>query len=62
MKKQQRASASIEADVDTIPSRLDELTTRSRLEESQRNRAGWRRNLLLVGLAVLVAVLIYLNR
>lgn len=43
---------------DSAPSRLDKLTSACRLAERERNAAGWRRNLLVMGVATLVAALI----
>lgn len=40
------------AELDSEPSRLDELTFHSRLEERERRAAGWRRNLLYMALIV----------
>lgn len=36
----------------TVPSRLDELTANSRLEQQERNAAGWRRNLTYLGVVL----------
>lgn len=44
-------------EADTIPSRLDDLTLHRRLEERERRRAGWRRNLSIFA-ALIVAGLI----
>ncbi|VWX63543.1 conserved hypothetical protein [Burkholderiales bacterium 8X] len=61
-KKAAPVSARIDDDIDTIPSRLDELTTRSRMEELERNKAGWRRNMLVAILVVLIVVALYVSR
>jgi hypothetical protein len=42
---------------DTVPSRLGELTLRSRLEQQEQYRSGWRRNLTIAVLLVAVCVL-----
>jgi hypothetical protein len=43
---------------DTIPSRLDELTAHRRLEQREVHRAGWRRNLSILGVVIAVAVIV----
>lgn len=45
---------------DTVPSRLGELTLRSRLDQQEQYRNGWRRNLTiaLVVIACVVAALV----
>lgn len=45
---------------DTVPSRLGELTLRSRLEQQEQYRNGWRRNLTIavVVIACVVAALV----
>lgn len=46
---------------DSAPSRLEELTLHSRLEDQERNAAGWRRNLAWASLAlVAIAMVFYL--
>ncbi|MBU1359397.1 MAG: hypothetical protein KKC85_06575 [Gammaproteobacteria bacterium] len=45
-------------DKDTVPSRLDELTENSRLEEKAQYSAGWRRNGLVIAAVVVAALLI----
>lgn len=42
---------------DTVPSRLGELTLRSRLEREEQYRNGWRRNLSIAVLLVVGCVL-----
>ena len=46
----------------TVPSRLDELTANSRLEQQERNAAGWRRNLTYLGVVLAAVVCYYLVR
>jgi hypothetical protein len=46
-----------EAELDTIPSQLQEALWDRRQEERERVAAGWRRNLSFVALAVVAAVL-----
>lgn len=41
---------------DTVPSRLGELTLRSRLEQQEQYRNGWRRNLTIAALVVIAVV------
>ena len=41
---------------DTVPSRLGELTLRSRLEREEQYRNGWRRNLSIAALVVIACV------
>ena len=41
---------------DTVPSRLGELTLRSRLEQQEQYRNGWRRNLTIAVLVVIACV------
>ena len=41
---------------DTVPSRLGELTLRSRLEQQEQSRNGWRRNLTIAALVVIAVV------
>jgi len=41
---------------DTVPSRLGELTLRSRLEQQEQYRNGWRRNLTIAALVVIACV------
>ena len=43
-------------DPDTVPSRLGELTLRSRLERQEQYRNGWRRNLTIAMLIVAACV------
>jgi hypothetical protein len=45
------------AELDSAPSRLEELTLHHRLEESERHASGWRRNLSVAALLV-IAVLV----
>lgn len=47
-----------EEEPDTIPSRLDALTSRHRLEQLNQHRAGWRRNLLIAAIVMIAAALI----
>lgn len=63
MRKKTSVDYEVDDYVDTTPSRLDQLTTRSRLEQQQRYAAGWRRNMAAAA-AVVVAVLVilYLKR
>ena len=44
------------AQLDSAPSRLDELTFDHRLQERQEYTAGWRRNLSFVALVVVVVL------
>jgi hypothetical protein len=41
---------------DTVPSHLGELTLRSRLEQQEQYRNGWRRNLTIAALVVIAVI------
>jgi hypothetical protein len=45
-----------DAEPDTVPSHLGELTLRSRLEQQEQYRNGWRRNLTVAALVVIACV------
>ena len=45
---------------DTTPSRLEELTSNSRLAQREQYAVGWRRNLLIAALVVVFAAVIAL--
>lgn len=42
---------------DTVPSRLGELTLRSRLDQQEQYRDAWRRNLTIAALVVIACVI-----
>ena len=44
-------------EIDTIPSRLDELTSHRRLAEREQRRAGWRRNFSIFAAVVVLALI-----
>jgi hypothetical protein len=51
------------AELDSAPSRLDELTFHHRLEERERSATVWRRNLSFAALViVVVAVVMFIAR
>ncbi|MGJ7490247.1 hypothetical protein [Variovorax sp. ZT4R33] len=43
---------------DTVPSRLDALTLHSRLEQREQYRDGWRRNLSIIALVLIGALVL----
>jgi hypothetical protein len=47
------------AELDSAPSRLEELTFHSRLEEQERVAAGWRRNMMWASLAIVAMAAAY---
>src|SRR4051812_30818677 len=51
------SSRSYDDEPDTVPSRLGELTLRSRLEQEEQYRNGWRRNLSIAVLLVVACIL-----
>lgn len=52
------SSSRYDDEPDTVPSRLGELTLRSRLEQEEQYRSGWRRNLSIAVLLVVACVLV----
>ncbi|MDR6539690.1 hypothetical protein [Variovorax soli] len=49
-------------ELDTVPSRLDELTLHSRLEQREQHRKGWLRNLTIAAVVTVVVMVIFLAR